>query len=220
MCAKGCNVHINFRKTTCLNFLLPFSAKHETFLFFSHRPKPSISETCVLGHKQGKIRQNLETPLSFCSRHPIVLKLCTCQYKPIIHCLQHLWCLEYHIFYFKVSVCDFRGFNPCVVTCTNKNMSCLSFSQIPTLEISIPPITLIPTLKDVVYPTHHVYILGFSFHQFFSLLSTILFFGPPQTCVLDTFQGKTVFSTLSVSDSITIEDMDLRPVPYVSYVSK
>ena len=111
MCANRCKVHINIRKTTCLSFSPSFVAKHETFLFFSHRPKPSISETCVLGHKQGKIRQKLETPLSFCSRHPITLKLCTCQYKPIIHCLQHLWCLEYHIFYFKVSVCDFRGFD-------------------------------------------------------------------------------------------------------------
>ena len=111
MCTKGCNVHINIRNATCLSFSLSSGPKHETFLFFSHRPKPSISETCVLGHKQGKIHQKLETPHSFCSCHSIVLKLCTCQYKPIIHCLQHLWCLEYHLLYFKVSVCDFRGFD-------------------------------------------------------------------------------------------------------------
>ena len=111
MCANRCKVHINIRKTTCLSFSPSFVAKHETFLFFSHRPKPLISETCVLGHKQGKIRQKLETPLFFCSRLPIILKLCTCQYKPLIHCLQHFWSLEWHIFHFKVSVCDFRGFD-------------------------------------------------------------------------------------------------------------
>ena len=54
MCAKQCKVHINIRNTTYLSFSLSSVPKHETILFFSHQPKPSISETCVLGHKQGK----------------------------------------------------------------------------------------------------------------------------------------------------------------------
>ena len=41
-------------------------------------------------------------------------------------------------------------------------------------SLLIPLISLIPTSKDVFYPTHHVYSLGLSFYSFISLLSTLL----------------------------------------------
>ena len=87
----------------------------------------------------------------------------------------------------------FSRFWSFVVTCTNKNMSSSSSSQISTLKISIPPITLILTLNNATYPTHHVYILGFSFHQFFSLLSTILFFRLPKLAFWTLFRAKLFF---------------------------
>ena len=213
MCTKGCKVHINIRKTTCLSFSPSFVAKHETFLFFSHRPKPSISETCVLGHKQGKIRQKLDPPLYLCSCHLIVLKPCIGSYKPIIHCFQHLWCLEHHIFYFKVSVCDFEGLILCCDLHKQEHVKLVFFSDSNTQNFDTSNHAhtnfkgCVLSHASCVYP--------------WFLISSILlsfiddsFFRPPQTCVLDTFQGKTAFSSLSVNDSINNEDMDLRPVPY------
>ena len=140
-----------------------------------------FSETCVLGHKQGKIRQKLETPLNLCYPSSINLKLCTDSYTPIIHCLEQLRCLDYQYCFSYLTICDFQTFYLRVNTCTNNYMLCSSFPQISTLKMLItvdsnliPLISLIPTSKDVFYPTHHVYSLGLSFYSFISLLSTLL----------------------------------------------
>ena len=49
-------------------------------------------------------------------------------------------------------------------------------TQISIIQFLTPPILLIPTSKDVFYPTHRAYISGFLFHLSFSLLSTLLYF--------------------------------------------
>ena len=69
-------------------------------------------------------------------------------------------------------------------------MSRSSFSQIPTLKVFLPLISISSTSKDVFYHTHCICNPGFPFPCFFSLLSTILFFGLPKLAFWTLFRAK------------------------------
>ena len=65
------------------------------------------------------------------------------------------------------------------------------------LIILIPPILIIPTLKDVLYSTYYVNNLRLSFYSFFFHLLTLLFFRLPKLPFWTLFRAKHIYLFLA-----------------------
>ena len=186
MCTKGCNVHITIRKTTCLNFLLPLFAKHETFPFFSTSQNPRFPKLAFWAISRAKSAKNRKPHFT---------------YVPVNRSLwnfAHANINQLYIVYNTCGVLNITSSTPKWVYVISEVLilCCHLHKQVHVKVVIFSD----SNTRNFVTSNHaHTNLRGCVLshascvYPWFLISSIILsfiddsFFPPPQTCVLDTF---------------------------------